>query len=132
MGVMAAAAGTRLTLDNVVIRVTRAGLCADSASDTCRVAGHGLGSYESALIEISSFAVSDNALAGIQLAYEGGLEARAGVVSGNVVGVDVQVAGFELDEYFEQVLLRNNEEDVSTTELSIPEALEAGAAPGTP
>ena len=46
--------------------------------------------------------------------------------------MNIQVPGFETDEHFEQVRLDNNERDVATDDLPVPEALEVLDTPDVP
>ena len=78
------------------------------------------------------FTISDNALAGIQVALDGELLARDGLISGNLIGVKVQVLDFDLDEHFEQVRLENNMRDVASDDLPVPEAAEVLGTPELP
>ena len=106
------------------IEHTRAQACAEFAEEPCPPTGHGLGSYEGASVGLSNFAISDNALTGIQIARDGELLARDGTISGNKIGVNIQVPGFEIDEHLEQVRLENNTRDIATDDLPVPAALE--------
>ena len=132
MGIVAVHAGTTRTLEDVIVKQTRVAACSEPGLETCRPVGHGLGSYLGASVGLSNFTIADNALAGIQVAFDGQLLARDGTISGNLIGVNIQVSGFDLDDHFEQVRLENNGRDVATDDLPVPEALEVLDTPDVP
>ena len=132
VGILPAHAGTTLTLEDVIVKHTRVRACSEPGFIQCAPAGHGLGSYLGASVGLSNFTISDNALTGIQLATDGELLARDGTISGNLIGVNIQVPGFEIDEHFEQVRLENNTRDIATDDLPVPEIAEVLDTPDVP
>jgi len=49
-----------------------------------------------------------------------------------VIGVNVQVSGFDFDAHFENVRLRDNGRDVIAEALEVPSALEVLDSPDLP
>jgi hypothetical protein len=119
----------RLSLSDVLVRGTRERAC---AVDACvgYGSGVGVGSYYGASVRVERFRISDNALAGVQLARgvldedapAGSMDLAAGVVSGNPVGANVQHAGYDLDRLTRDVVYADNLRNLDSAELVVPDA----------
>jgi hypothetical protein len=133
MGLMVFHEGTSVTGTDVAIRDTQPYAC---EADTCTgdSAGFGAGSYAGASVDLSRFAVTGSALAGLQLAcgedpdthgpYAAGgtMDLREGEVSGSPIGVNVQTAGFDAMRLSDRVVYYDNERNFDGESLPVPEA----------
>lgn len=117
IGVMVSSA----SLDATGLRVidTRAQACADSG---CPGAGVGVGSYLDSNVVISDFVVSGSALCGIQLARDGAMDLHQGEVAFSPIGANVDVAGFDVARLSDRVVYHDNERNLDSVNLPVPEA----------
>ena len=113
-------------LREAVIRETLERLCADPESETwleeCTTssAGTGVVVIESGRVELTDFAIVDNALIGVQLVSQGVIDTESGVIGRSLVGVNVQVEGFDLDRWFRDVRMEGNTIDIDWDAQPVP------------
>lgn len=121
LSVAAYGSTTALDLQRIDIRETKPRGCADS---NCfdNPAGTGLGAYESASITAEDFIIFDAHLCGVQLARDGEIDLRRGVVTESAIGACVQNDGYDLDRLTDQVVYVNNGRNLESTNLPIPES----------
>ncbi len=120
VAVQAAHPGTVIDLSQVVISNTMPRACADT---TCAdyAGGVGLGAYLAGRISADHFVLSDSAMAGLQIARDGEADLSNGVVMQNQVGANVQVPGYDFGRLQQQVLYRDNGQNLDATELPLPD-----------
>ena len=131
VSLFASAPGTTALVEDIVVTNTLERECAvDDCSDS--PTGIGVGVYGSAHIELYRFAINHNVLCGLQLAhgtnyererYEDGgtIDLHEGEISGNRIGVNVQTEGFDIDRLLDDVVCSDNERNLDTDELPVPE-----------
>jgi len=119
VAVVAGAGDARIELVDAIIELTQERGCAAAG---CAAAGIGLGAYVSGQISIDRFRIAGNALAGVQLALEGEIDMRDGVVSDNPVGVNVQIPDYDISRLTERVVFRDNGINLDSDELPLPAA----------
>jgi hypothetical protein len=95
----------------------------------CPPAGIGLGAYESASVSLASFRVARNPLAGIQIASGGMVDLSNGEVSDNLVGVNVQVDGYDISRLMNGVVYRDNGVNLDSTSQPVPDPSAPGLSP---
>jgi len=118
--------GTRVVGRNIVVLDTRVRDCVvDDCPDLG--AGIGVGAYLSSHITLSRFAIGGAALVGLQLAG-GTAELTDGRIMDNPIGINLQTEGFDFAELTRGVRLENNDRNVDTTVIPIPDAVDPLAA----
>jgi len=129
-----ASPGTELLMSDVVVTGTEERECASTSCPDYPL-GIGVGVYGGAHVEMTRFVVSHNVLCGVQLAHgamydherfeEGGsLDLQDGEISHNLIGVNIQSEGFDIDRLLDDVICRENTRNLDTDELPVPEAME--------
>ncbi len=115
------AAGTLTTamLSDVIIEQTS---IADCAAIGCPRSGIGVGVYERGAASITRFRIRDNALLGLQIASDGQLDLDDGEVRGHPIGANVQVPGYDLNRLTSRVQYRDNDTNLDTATLPVPDA----------
>ncbi len=125
---------TTLALTHVVVRETLEREC---ALTTCPGQGNGagVGSYGGAHVELSRFIVTENVFCGLQLAHGyfhdedrelvlfdhgGTMDLQDGEVSHNLIGANIQTAGFDVNRLADRVAFHDNERNLDMTELPVP------------
>jgi hypothetical protein len=104
--------GTRLTLlDSVVERTAEA---SDGRGGTA------VSMIDGAAADAMRFRFAENALCGLQLARDGVADLSLGEVSGNLIGVNVQTNGFDLNRLNDRVLYLGNDETLDASGLPLP------------
>ena len=108
-----------LVLTDVVVRDTLARPC---AADLCEGfgAGVGVGAYLDGRVTLTGFVVESSALAGLQIARDGQIDATDGVIRDNPIGANVQVPGYDLTRISERVRYEGNGRGLDATELFVP------------
>jgi hypothetical protein len=81
----------------------------------------GLGAYLSADVDVTRFSVSRIDLAGLQIASESELDLFDGEVRDNPIGVNVQVADYDLSRLMDRVFYRNNGVSLDAEVLPVPD-----------
>ena len=120
IALIAASAGTMLSLTDLLVEDTLPRACIET---TCAGfgAGIGIGTYAAARVDVARFVIRDGALAGAQVARDGELDLHDGEVSGNPVGANVQVPGYDISRLSDRVLYRDNDRNLDATELPVPD-----------
>ena len=115
------AAGDEASLHLTDLRVldTAERACADAG---CPGAGIGVGAYLGGHLVLERFVISGSPLSGVQLARDGEVDLRDGLVSNNTVGANVQVPGYDVDRLTDRVDYRDNEINLDASELPTPSA----------
>jgi hypothetical protein len=116
VALIAAGAGARMELFDVVIEETLPRACCPGFG-----AGIGAGSYLDAQLRIERFSIRDNALAGVQIARNGGMDLSQGEIRNNPVGANVQVPGYEFTRLSDRVSYRENGINLDAEELPVPD-----------
>ncbi len=119
-GVRAMHEDTQLSLTDVVAASTVEQDCGDCMG---AAGGSGVVATLGAAIALTSFRASDNVLCGIQLANGGTVDLHGGEVSRNRIGVNVQTGGFDLERVQDGVVYLENEVDLDSSLLPVPEAV---------
>jgi hypothetical protein len=112
VGVFIHGAGPEVTLRDVVVERT--------AISESSGAGNGFVAIESARVDIERFRIADNALAGIQIATGARVVARDGIVSGNLVGVNIQSADVDPADLSDRIIYVDNQQNLDASELPVP------------
>jgi len=118
VGVEAFGIGAHITLEHTVVDRTLEEAC---AVDGCSADGIGIAAIEGGAVEATSFRVSESALCGVQVASDGAIDLHGGEVSHNPIGANVQSAGFDVERLQDGVLFLDNEVDLDTAVLPVPE-----------
>jgi len=121
LGIGTYGAGTSLTLAHLSLVDTRARACAET-SCTDDVAGIGLGAYEAATLDVTTFRITRAHLCGVQLATDGEIDLHDGEVTENRIGVCIQNDGYDTRRLSDRVHYDDNESNLMTTNLPVPEA----------
>jgi hypothetical protein len=109
-------ADAELRVADLTITDTRETACAP----TCDSAGIGLGAYIGGVATVTRFRIADNVLAGVQVAEDGAMDLADGVISGHLVGANVQVAGYDVARLSVRVRYESNGTNLDSTELPVP------------
>ena len=113
------------TLEDVVLRSTEEPVCAMR----CETAvGLGLTLRAGAHATLTRFAIEGNATAGIQLLAGGALDLRSGYVRDQLIGLNLQVPGYDISRLTADVLWRN-EVNLDANELPVPSAGDVAVEP---
>jgi hypothetical protein len=109
------------SISDLVIDRTRQRLC---VVDSCPNSGGGFAIVlaGTATATLSRFALRENELGGIQLADNAQLDLYDGEVSGNAIGVNLQISGYDLQRLANRVLYRNNGLNLDAADVAIPDA----------
>jgi hypothetical protein len=119
VGVLAASSATSLQLTDVRAIATRQRACAEQG---CPPGGIGVGAYASATLEATRIEVAGAALTGLQLARGGTMTLQDSLIRDNPIGANVQTEEFDLARIRESVEYRNNDRNLDSTELPVPES----------
>ena len=120
---------TRVVLNDVTVTHTAAAPCGrvpEGEPTSCvssgqpLSAGNGVGAAVGARLTLDGFRISDSELAGLLVAREARVQARRGVITDNVLGVNVLVPDLDADAW-EDVLIYGNETDVARVDMPVPE-----------
>ncbi len=111
-GLVVSGLGSRATLRHGTIRRTRA--LASGLYGTNVMVIH------AGELELTTFESSRADLCGIQLALDGEADLHRGTVSRNLIGVNLQTAGFDLARLQDDVLYLDNEVDLDAAILPVP------------
>ncbi|MBI2897994.1 MAG: right-handed parallel beta-helix repeat-containing protein [Deltaproteobacteria bacterium] len=122
----ASGAETTVTAVDLVVERTSQQAC---AVDTCRRAGGGFGlaSEDGATLDVRRFRSADNALVGVLVATGSDLDLHEGIVSGNRIGVNVQVDDYDRRRLQDQVIYVGNCVNTDTARFEqseLPEMLD--------
>jgi hypothetical protein len=93
-------------------------------ADGCSGGGSGLCVLSDAAADVTHFRISGGALCGVQIAQGGVLDLHDGEVSHNLVGANVQTAGFDVTRLEDDVAYVDNERTLDATVLPLPEPLD--------
>jgi hypothetical protein len=118
VSIVAARPGTHGVLTDVSIERTAVRDCATAG---CPGAGIGAGAYEGSHLEVERFVARDNALCGVQVARDGAIDLRSGEVSGNPIGANVQVPGYDVARLSNGVIYRDNDRDFDGEAQPVPD-----------
>ena len=115
---VSAESGASLELRDVAIEETL-------DSGWCEGVGGGIGAgvYRQAELHILRTTIRDSALVGLQIVSDGAVSAEDSAIVENLIGVNVQVPGFDIEAAFEGVVVERNRRDIAPDDLPIPAAL---------
>lgn len=121
---VSAESGASLELRDVAIEETLEMACALD-SGWCEGVGGGIGAgvYRQAELHILRTTIRDSALVGLQIVSDGAVSAEDSAIVENLIGVNVQVPGFDIEAAFEGVVVERNRRDIAPDDLPIPAAL---------
>ncbi|MBI2898511.1 MAG: hypothetical protein HYY06_33475 [Deltaproteobacteria bacterium] len=113
-------ADTIVTAVDLTVERTAQQAC---AVDTCTSVGGGLGisSEGGARLDVRRFRSSENALVGVLVASGSELDLHEGIVSGNRIGANVQVDGYDFGRLQDSVIYVDNGVNRDTTQFHVPE-----------
>jgi len=120
-GILVAHGGAAATLTDVVVEGTQEAAC--SETDGCIAFGSGVTAKDTAVVRMSSFRSSDNALCGLQVASESEVDLSIGVVSGNAIGANVQIEGYDIGRLQDRVIYVDNDQTLDSQALPLPEVI---------
>ncbi len=125
-----ASGDSRITASRVRIVPTLVTAC---ATTSCPEEGAGIGvsAVSGGAIDLSDFTVSEAALCGVQVAG-GELDLHRGRVEGSPIGANVQDVGYDIARLSDMVLFVDNERNLDSASLPVPEAPASFAAPEAP
>lgn len=118
VSVAAADAASVLQLSDVVVRDTRKRACLPACEDR---GGSGAMAALDGSIVLSRFVVANNPQCGVQLGRGGTVDLHVGEVRNNVIGANVQTDGFDLGRLQDQVVFRDNQRDLESLTLPLPD-----------
>jgi hypothetical protein len=113
--------GAELAMTETVIRDTLARPCAGGGCEGFG-AGIGAGGYLGGHVSLRRFVIERSALAGLQIARDGAVDATGGVIRDNPIGANVQIPGYDLTRVGRDVRYVDNGQNLDATELGVPEA----------
>ena len=125
VGIAAVAEGASASLTDVVVRRTELPECDEGGCDN--TVGVGMLARDGASLALERFVSEGNATVGLQIAIGGSLDARHGVVRDQPIGVNVQVAGYDLSRLTEDVVF-DNDVNLDARELPVPDTSGAPTA----
>ncbi len=123
-GVFVWGPGAELIATDLLVSGTRYASCEDT-DPTCVSGGFGLAAWNGAAT-VTRFAVEDNALAGVEVARGSAVTLTDGTISRHPIALHIQEADFSLDRDLHTVRLVDNQRNVDSDVLPIPEP----SAPG--
>jgi hypothetical protein len=85
--------------------------------------GVGLGVWDSAAVRMQRFAIRRSAFAGVLLAENAELDLADGEVSGNPIGMNLRIEGYDLTRLSRRVIFRDNALNLQALEVQLPPAL---------
>jgi hypothetical protein len=124
--------GATLTLEDVVVSGTLPRECVES---TCpeHGSGHGVGAYRpGTTLRMSRFAVRDSAICGVHIAMSSAADLVDGEVSRNLIGICLEVPDYDTARLTTAVRYADNDVNLQSTNLPIPEDLDTLAPDTTP
>ncbi len=110
-GIFAGGAGASLFARQVVVRAT----------DCIECGGIGLGVIHTAAVDLASFLIEDNAMAGIQIALGGQADVTEGVVRNNRIGVSIDDPDYDIGRITTGVRYSGNETNLDSGALPVPD-----------
>ncbi len=118
VSVFAVGPAATLTLEDVEIEGTAQAECADAGCEA--PGGSGLVAVGGASLTATRFAIRDNELCGVQVAYDAELDLVDGEVARNLVGANVQIEAFDISRLQDRVLFRDNGRNLDSAALPVP------------
>jgi len=94
--------------------------------------GMGLLARDGARVGLTDFRVRDSEVAGIVVASDASVEGRRGTVTGNGIGINLMVQGYDLDLLSDEVYVFGNDTDVAQEQLALPDPAIQLAPEGLP
>lgn len=112
--------GARVSLGDVDVSDTAERAC---VATTCpdNGAGTAVAVFAAGHVDVSRFRFRRSALMGLQLARDGTADLHEGEITHNVIGANVQSAGYDLARLMDRVLYRDNGANFDSSELPVPE-----------
>jgi hypothetical protein len=112
---------------NALVENIEAAVCSHS---TCSDTPYGYGvATMSGTVSVSDFVVKSAATCGVFVQGEvGELDLRAGVVTGAAIGACVQRDGYDLSRLTDEVVYRDNTQNLESTSLPVPDAVDTARA----
>ncbi|MBI2898517.1 MAG: hypothetical protein HYY06_33505 [Deltaproteobacteria bacterium] len=111
---------TTVAAADIVVERTAEQAC---VVDTCSHApgGLGLASEGGGTLDVRRFRSANNALVGVLVASGSELDLHEGVVSGNRIGANIQIDGFDRARLQDRVIYVDNGVNTDTTQFELPE-----------
>lgn len=120
--------GTRIEGEGVRVLSTRERPCVDTFCADFP-AGIGIGSYLGASVSLTNFVCEGHPLAGALVGPGANLRLEEGRIANNLIGVNVEVDGFDFARVMNQVEYINNERNVDALSLPVPDATDPLESP---
>lgn len=113
----------RATLTDVVVTRTQLLAC---AATSCADAGEGFGIavFDASTLQLLRVLIDGNATIGLAVDREGEVTAAQGVVSNQLIGVNITAPGFDAATAFDNVRTFANQVDLSARDLPVPSLVE--------
>ena len=124
-------AGTSATLSDLRVRGITNRPCAEDGRCPGQDMAHGIGSYAQAVTTVSDFDVSEADLCGVHVTEAGNLDLTSGRVTGCAIGACVGDDGYDLSRLSEDVFYLDNDSNIQTIDLPVPDTGDA-AVVGVP
>jgi len=111
---------TRVDLVDAVVEDTLQRECVvDDCADTG--GGTGIAVVLGGALEVRRFRLARHALCGLQIATEAAVDLHEGVVSDNLIGVNLQVDGYDVSRLEDDVRYLDNERTLDASRLPLPD-----------
>ncbi len=107
-------------LTNVVVRDSLGQECGDACAGGA-VFGYGLAARDGGRVELEGFLVTRSQLLGLQVGPGGSITGLRGEVSENVIGINVQEAGFDAASSLTDVVFRDNGSNFDGAVVPLPD-----------
>jgi len=113
--------GSSVELTDLTVRDVDAETC---PPEICGSSGFGVGvgAYQ-ASVRVERFVIEDSTLCGVQIALDGQLDLMTGIIQRAQIGACVQVGGYGLERLQNEVIYIDNDVNLETTELPVPDPL---------
>ena len=122
VGVVATGADTMLSVEDASVVEFSPGACAEPSCAADSYAS-GLGAFASGHLVASRFVVAAAHLCGVHVATLGEMDLRMGEVRMTAIGACVQIADYDIGRLTDDVAYLDNDVNLDTTELPVPEPL---------
>ncbi len=82
--------------------------------------GTGLAALEQAHVKASNFESTDNTLCGVMVGSDASMDLMSGRVANNVIGANVQAAGYPVARLTSEVTYESNQTNLDSTTIAVP------------
>ena len=120
LSVFAVDPGSVAHLTNFVVRDSLGQDCGEACPDGAEY-GYGIAAREGGRVELEGFLVTRSHLLGLQVGPGGSITGLRGEVSENVIGINVQEAGFDATQSLTDVVFRDNGSNFDGAVVPLPD-----------